>query len=140
MEKEELLITDLMKESLSKMAYWGKFFAVMGFIAMGLMVFGGLAMMSIGGSFAGGAYGFNPGVFGFIYIIFAVIYFFPSKYMYDFSTQCRQALNFNSQVKITDALGNLASIFTFWGVFTLIILGFYAVFFIFAILAALINL
>ena len=82
-----------MKESLSKMAYWGKFFAVMGFISMGLMVLAGLAMMSLGTGFAWGVYEFNPGVIGFIYIIIAVIYFFPSKYLYDFSTQCRQALN-----------------------------------------------
>ena len=133
MEKEELIITDLMKESLSKMAYWGKLFGVLGFISIVLMVIGALVIMSISTDI-GGFNGYNPGMLGFIYIILAVLYFFPSKYIYVFSKQCRLALNTNSQVKISDAFGNLASVFTFWGVFTAIIIGIYAVLFIFGIL------
>ena len=136
MEKEELIITDLMKDSLSKMAYWGKLFGVLGFIFIALMVIAAFAIMSIGTDIEG-FNGYNSGMLGFIYIIGAVFYFFPSKYIYVFSKQCRLALNTNSQVKISDAFGNLASVFTFWGVTSAIMIGVYAVLIIFGGLSAL---
>ena len=136
MEKEELIITDLMKDSLSKMAYWGKLFGVLGFICIALMVIAAFAIISIGTDIEG-FNGYNSGMLGFIYIIGAVFYFFPSKYIYVFSKQCRLALNTNSQVKISDAFGNLASVFTFWGVTSAIMIGVYAVLIIFGGLSAL---
>ena len=70
-------------------------------------------------------YGFGA-MSGFIYLILGLFYFFPSKYIYGFSKQCRLALNTNSQASISDAFDNLARAFTFWGVCTVIILCIYA--------------
>ena len=130
-DNENLIITDSMKGHLSKMAYWAKLFGVLGFICSALMVMLAIGMFFFGTSLAelDSEVGAMTG-FGFIYIILAIIYFFPSKYIYGFSKQCRLALNTNSQASISAAFDNLASVFTFWGVFTVIILGIYALVFI----------
>ena len=129
MENEELIITDLMKDHLSKMAYWAKLFGVLGFILSALMVILAISMFFFGVDI-GDQYGVGA-MAGFLYIILGIIYFFPSKYIYEFSKQCRIALNTSSQASISDAFDNLASVFTFWGVATVIILGIYALIFIF---------
>tara|TARA_B100000900_G_scaffold401701_1_gene406659 strand:- start:556 stop:1467 length:912 start_codon:yes stop_codon:yes gene_type:complete len=121
---EKLIITDIMKEHLSKMAYWAKLFGVLGFIVSALMLVVAIGMFFLG-SEIGDMYGLGA-MAGFLYIILGLIYFFPSKYIYGFSKQCRLALNTNSQASISDAFDNLASVFTFWGVSTVIILGIYA--------------
>ena len=48
MENKELIITDLMKDHLDKMAYWAKLFGVLGFIASALMVIGAIFMFYLG--------------------------------------------------------------------------------------------
>ena len=131
MENEKLIITDLMNERLSKMAYWAKLFGVLGFIFCALMVLTAISMFFLDADMD--LYGIGS-MTGFIYLIFGIIYFFPSKYIYGFYKQCRLALNTNSQESISDAFDNLASVFTFWGVFTVITLGFYALIFIFTML------
>ena len=134
MENDKLIITDLMKDHLSKMAYWAKLFGVLGLIFSALMVITAIGIFFLGLDIVGDMYGFGA-MAGFLYIIIGLIYFFPSKYIYGFSKQCRLALNTNSQASISDAFDNLASVFTFWGVCTVIILGIYALAFIVGILA-----
>ena len=128
MEQEELLINNVIKHNLDKMAYWAKLFGILGFIGSAIIVIVAIAMFIMGGDM-GGMYGYGAGAAGFIYIILGVIYFIPSKYIYTFSTECRRALNQNSQNAIEEALSNLSSVFTFWGVFTVIILIIYALMF-----------
>lgn len=127
MKNEELIITDLMKDHLSKMAYWAKLFGVLGFIFSA-----GIVIILLGGGI-GDPYGLGSTA-TFVYIITAIFYFVPSNYIYAFSKQCRIALNTNSQSSISNAFDNLASLFKFFGVFTVIILGIYALIFIFTIL------
>ena len=134
MENEELIISDLMKDQLNKMAYWAKLFGVLGFIGSALMVIIAVFMFFLGSDIGDDLYG-GGAFIGFLYIMIGIIYFFPSKYIYGFSKQCRLALNTNSQASISDAFDNLASVFTFWGVCTVIMLGIYAIGFIVMLLS-----
>ena len=112
------------------MAYWAKLFGILGFICSALMVILAIVMFFLGGNLMSELANGVGAMAGFLYIIIAIIYFFPSKYIYGFSNQCRLALNTNSQASISAAFDNLASVFTFWGVFTVITLSIYALVFI----------
>lgn len=127
-EKKQFVISEVMKLSLDKMVYWGKLFGIVGFVAAGLMVFSGVFMFFMPSS-AMPEYswlGVMEGALGIFYIAFAAFYYFPSKYMYDFSVQGRRALHGDVQNEIEKAFSNLGKVFKFWGVLTVVIIGIYA--------------
>lgn len=124
-------------------AKWSKFLSIVGFVVIGFMV---LAALFIG-SIMGTAFStlpmdesipFDASVLSSImtgfYLLFALFYFFPTLYLYRFSTQMQTAIHSNSQDELSQSFSNLKSMFKFWGIFTAVILGFYALLFLFGIL------
>jgi len=131
-----LTIDPLIKSHLSETARWGKFLAILGFILCGLVVILGVFFGTIFGTLISRAEGtynstINSGTFGammaVIYIILAVIYFFPCLFLYRFSTKMKTALNGNEQTDLTLAFQNLKSLFRYIGVITVIILSLYLI-------------
>lgn len=106
---------------------WGKFLAIVGYVGLCILIILSLFIM-IGFSqiskFSG--VGFPMGMIGFLYIIIAVIYYFPINYLYSYSVQIKQGLNSNDLSSITAGFRNLKSLFKFLGIFTIIILSIYA--------------
>lgn len=115
---------------LKETAKWGKFLAIVGFIGCALVVlFGILAgtmLASVSNSY-GGAYasGFGAGM-AIVYILIAVLYFFPCLYLYRFSSRMQVALQNNDQQSMASAFMNLKSCYKFLGILTIIILAFWA--------------
>lgn len=117
---------------LQETAKWGKFLAIVGFIMIGFMVLGAI----LGGLFMGnmlhnadGAAGLasymNSGIFGMVYLPFALLYFFPVLYLYRFSTTMQQALHLQNEELLTSSFANLKALFKFVGVLTILMLAFY---------------
>lgn len=140
-----LTIDPLIKSHLSETARWGKFLAILGFILCGLVVIIGIFFGSIFSMLATRSevpYNspVNSGSFGammaIVYIIIAVIYFFPCLFLYRFSSKMKTALNGNEQTDLTLAFQNLKSLFRYVGIITVIILAIYLIIFLFAILGA----
>ena len=78
--------------------------------------------------------------FGFMLIfngLFIGMYLIPTIYLYRFSTKMRIALDSNDQESLSYSFRNMKSMFKFWGIFIAIILGFYAVMFLIAIISLL---
>lgn len=133
--RQELGITGDINGYLSETAKWCKFLSIIGFIMVGLMVilaiFMGTAMQNLSGAFpdSGNAL-YDPslfsGMFTFLYLLFALFYFFPTLYLYRFSTEMQTALRTSDQQALTTSFSNLKSVFKFWGIFMIVILGFYA--------------
>ena len=129
-------ITEEIKAYLYEMAKWGKFLSIMGFIFIGFMAFGVLSLLFVGGTALAGLdeFGAAGGLgFGFIAILYGlmiVLYFFPTLYLYRFSDKVKIALNTDDQITLSEGFKNLKSLFKFWGIFTAILLGFYAILFI----------
>lgn len=140
-----LTIDPLIKSHLSETARWGKFLAILGFILCGLIVILGVFFgtffstlmnrteATYEGTVSSGSFGAMMAV---VYVIIAVIYFFPCLFLYRFSTKMKTALNGNEQTDLTLAFQNLKSLFRYIGVITVIILAIYLVIFLFAILGA----
>ena len=115
MESNEQHLFDLkidrpVATNLSEAAKWGKFLGIMGFIFCGLMVI--------------------------VYILIAILYFFPCLYLYNFSAKMQRALQANDQGSLTDSFKNLKSCFKFLGIMTIVILTFYLLAIIVAIAGA----
>lgn len=121
-------------EYIRETAKWAKFLAIVGFVFIGLMVvfsflFGTVFSTMLSQSAA------TPGMPGagmsslFIivfYLIIAVIYFFPVLYLFRYATKTQAALASGNNEQMMEGFGNLKSMFKFMGIFTIIILGFYA--------------
>lgn len=120
---------------LSEAAKWGKFLAIMGFIFCGLLIiialFAGTMMASMMSGFGGSsseatASAVGGGVITFVYIVFALIYFFPCLYLYNFASKMQVALRANQQESLNTSFRNLKSCFKFMGVLMIIMLAFWA--------------
>lgn len=118
---------ELTKESIfyyDQIRKWTTFFSILGFVFIGLM--------SIFGIFAGSIFSkfgqVNPGFsyfFGFVYLIFAVIYFFPVLYLYRFSVSSGRAIKNRDSNEIVKAFKNLKSHYQFIGILVIILLALY---------------
>lgn len=116
---------------LSEIAKWAKLFSILGLIAGILIVLAGIVTSFIStslNSFAG-MRGMGP-LIGVISAIFGAVYLYPSWLLLKFATTMPTALKKNDQLLVNEAFKNLKSCFKFWGIFSLIIIGLYAVIFI----------
>jgi hypothetical protein len=132
--ENHLHVNDQVKKYLLETAKWGKFLAIVGFVGMGLLVLLGLAFI-VGFSI------FNSltkspvpvGALGFIYIIMAVLYFFPLNYLYNFSEKIPRGIALNDELELTSSFENLKSLFKFSGILTIVLLSLYALILVIAV-------
>ena len=124
-EENNLEVSESVKSSLDTMVYWSKFLAILGYIGVAFMVLAGVIMFFLPD---------GMGFLGFIYLIIAVLYYYPASYLYKFATNTRHALNSNIQSALNDGLSNLSSNFKFVGIMTVIIISLYAFTFLLSLL------
>ena len=128
---------------LSEAARWSRFLAIIGFIYCGFMVIFGLffsslmrMMPTVGDS---GMSAVGNGFLGVFIIILSLVIFFPALYLCNFSTKIRKAFHNNDQPLLTESLKNLKSFFKFYGIILIVVLSFYALALIAAIVGALVS-
>ncbi len=131
-EPEKNNFLEFTKESkifLKEATKWAKFLAILGFIGVGFMIIVGLAFGSIMSTF-------NPALedmpfpsfaFGFIYIIIAIVYFFPVLFLYRFVTYGQKALSSSDPGQLSEAFKNLKSHYQFIGILAIIFIGLYII-------------
>jgi hypothetical protein len=126
-ELEELKITPDAKEFLKEIASWCKFLSVLGFIGIGLLLFGSFFLSLAYRSFPEIATSpFNAGaLITFSYIVVVIICIFPLYYLYQFSNKMKKALLFKEDKVLATAFKMLKSHYKFIGVFTIIFLSVY---------------
>jgi len=136
----ELHVDQVGASYLKETARWAKFFAILGFIFCGLMLLGGLfagslisaAFSSLGN--AGSAAFMGGGFITVMYIGFAVLYFFPCLYLFNFASKMQVALRSNDQEFLNQSFKNLKSCYRFFGILAIICLGLWTLGIIFAII------
>lgn len=126
---ENLVIDWRAKEFLKETAKWTKFLAILGFVGIGLMVLGSLVMLFAPSSLmSNGDFPFGGKIFMMLlYLAFAVLYYFPISYLYQFSENTKKAIENNDNNAIRDAFEFLKSHYKFMGILTIILLAFYAI-------------
>ncbi|MEJ7823690.1 MAG: hypothetical protein WKF85_15310, partial [Chitinophagaceae bacterium] len=125
MEQRDLLSNDLVISSISQSnllssAKWAKFLAIVGFIFIAIMVLGGLFAQTLMSSYSSSASLAYSGdlikYMGIVYVVFAVILFFPCLYLFKFSNKMQEAVRTSSQESVDTAFINLKSMFKFYGI------------------------
>lgn len=108
---------------------WTLFLSILGFIGIGLIVILGLIIGPLISSLSGQRLGstFPPFLFGFIYLIIAVIYFFPVFFLYKFSVFAKRAFNTFEPENMHLAFKNLRTHYQILGVITIIFVGLYVI-------------
>lgn len=129
----ELQVSSAAADFLRTAAKWAMFLAVLGFICLTLMVLFGLIALAAGSAVDAAAYEgmegmegvgaaarMSPMIGGVIYLLGALLYFFPVLYLYKFASNAKEAVNSNSSEKLTASLENLKSHYKFVGIATII--------------------
>lgn len=120
----DLSISTRSRDFLLETAKWANFLAIVGFVMLGLMVLGAIVMLVTGAtysSFIGGeAFGM-----GIAYLIAAVLYFFPTYYLFHFAKKMKNALMISSQDNLEVGFENLKSFFKFVGILMIVVLSLY---------------
>lgn len=128
---------------LSDAAKWGKFLAVIGFIMCGFLLLLGIAMPALFSRmntynqtnlFNGSSMG---GLLFFVYLVIALIYFFPCLFLLRFSNAAKAAVISNDQFKLTESFKNLKALLKYVGIVTIVILSLYALAIVFGSFSAL---
>ena len=137
MKNNELSLNDLAVSALKSSAKWCMFLSIVGFVFIGLMLIGGaflsFAMAAIPDTPAyGGGMGMNPfgnfkAYLGMIYVVMALIYFFPVYYLYNYAKGTKQALDSGNEETLARGLESLKSHHKFLGILTIIMLVIYVI-------------
>ncbi|MGN6419883.1 MAG: hypothetical protein ACTHMC_20430 [Pseudobacter sp.] len=130
-------------------AKWNKFLSVVWFVLCGLFII----IAFIAGGAVSGLYDEMPGmdfsmsalgggggvVVTIIYLLMTAVYLIPNFWRYKFSVQAIRAIYGNDQVLLNSSMNNLRKYSKYWGIFTIVIIGFYVVAIILAIIGAAVN-
>jgi hypothetical protein len=130
-------LTEKAIDALKESAKWSYFLAILGFIGIGLMVLAGVFMGSVMSMMPDqpgmGAFGAIKGFMSLIYIVMALLYFFPVYYFFKYASGTKEALNTDNSEQLADALVNLKSHHKFLGIMAIVIISFYILLFFTAI-------
>jgi Family of unknown function (DUF5362) len=129
----ELHVDHNVSAYLAETARWAKFMAILGFVGCGFMLLFSLfigsflsaALLRMGGGGTAGL-GYMGGFLSFIYIVIAIVYFFPCLYLYNFASKMQVALRSNDQDQLSLSFRNLRSCYRFVGILMIIVLAFWA--------------
>lgn len=124
----KLIITSDGNSYLKTTAQWATFMAILGFIGTGLLVVVAFFMVIISPmSKLNSTFGFPMSLIGVLYLLMAVLYFFPAYYLYNFAGKAKQALDGNKQELFDDSLKNLKRMFKFLGIMTIVMIAAYLI-------------
>jgi hypothetical protein len=142
-----LSIEPATKTHLIETAKWARFLAIVGFVFLALMVVAGIwlsTVMATSFTRIDNEYGRNSsGMFAYmgtgiivVYIIAALIMFFPLLFLLRFASKVKTALAANDQESLNTSFQNLKAYFRYLGIITIIGLAFYGIGILSSIMAA----
>jgi hypothetical protein len=132
MEEKELKITVADKANLKTTAVWARFIAVVTFIVLGMGIVGmlfGLLTVWVAGSTPAmtQAYGSMGRAYYIVLfsvcIIYYLVMFLPTLYMYRFANQSQDAVEKDDEAVMSQSLVNLRKYFKFQGIVLIVSLG-----------------
>lgn len=138
----ELQIDHMGVSYLRDAARWARFLAVVGFICIGLVALMGILFGTVFATVfdtlgSGAAFGGLNGIgLGAIYVIIALLQFFPCLYLNNFATKMKVALRNNDQVELNLAFKNMRAFYRFVGVLMIISIGLWIIGILIMIVAA----
>ena len=141
--RSEITLNDQAIDALKESAKWSMFLAIIGFIGIGFMILAAIFMGSVmsimpqtNQGFGGAnAFGAMKGFLSVIYIIMALVYFFPVMYLYKYASGMKAALNNYNSESVSEALVQLKSHHKFLGITMIVVISLYFLIIIGAVIA-----
>ena len=126
-ENRSELVLEIQAETyLRETRKWTKFFAILGFIFLGLGAFGSISIFAMSGFMS--AYTPVPmGGIAVFYLLLLAVYFFPVYYLLQFSNKAKEALISRSSQTLTEAMKYIKSHYKFVGIMTIVMLALYPI-------------
>lgn len=128
-----LTITEDVRSYIYESSKWTKFLSIIGFVFTAFMV---LLSLSVGaiisstntilGAERNPYAAMGTGFLTVFLLITAAIYFYPSFILFKFSNLAKHAVLYGDQESLSLAMGKMKSFFKFWGILFIVVLGFYA--------------
>ena len=132
-------LTDQAKKYLLEASKWANFIAIVGFIAIGLLIIMSFSIGSIMANLPEGSLGgLSPKFFSFFYLIAAGIYFIPVFFLFQFGQKTKQALLEDDHNLLTFGLKKLRSHYKFVGILFIIFISLYVILILFGAFGALV--
>lgn len=122
----DLQVDSVAYNHLSETAKWAKFLAIIGFIFTVIIIMVALFASSIFSTLTagGGSAGFvGTGILTTFYLVFAVVYFVLSLYMYRFAVKMQAGLQAPDQESFNLSLMNLKLVYRIMGILTIVYLA-----------------
>lgn len=135
---KQLTLSDHAVAFLRETAKWTNFLSIVGFVLLGLLVltaiFGGAFLASAASEFGGGTEAIGGAFFTIIYLLVALLYFFPIYYLFKFARNMKAALQSKDEGTLTKAFEYMKSHYKFVGILTIVVLSFYVLIFLLGLL------
>ena len=131
-ENETLIITEDIRSYIYESAKWCKFLSIVGFILTFFMVVAALsinafmATVSEIPAYSGLAKLGSAGV-TILYLLFSLVFFYPSFLMYKFSNSAKHAVLYGDQPSLSLAMSKMKSLFKFYGILAIIWISLYVI-------------
>jgi hypothetical protein len=142
-DQNKLSLNDLAISALRESGKWCMFLSIVGFIFIVFMLLFGVYMSLIsailptpemGGTnelgFGVSVFASIKSYFGILYLLMALLYFFPIYYLYNYAKGIKVALSSGNENILEKALVNLKSHHKFIGIMTIVMISLYVLFFI----------
>lgn len=141
-ENEKMYLSQEAQGFLKETAKWAYFMSILGFVGIGFMVLLALFIGTIFSALNNMSGGMNPmmgigtGFISGLYLVIALIYFFPVYYLFQFSSKMKKAFKVNDNELINSSFEHLKSHYKFIGIVSLVFVVLYALIILFSVLAA----
>jgi len=121
-----LRITSSLRQNWHAASRWGLFFAVLGFLYLGLLLFTMFSVASLGGT--------EAAIMIFMVLMIGTFVFIPTWFMFQFSQNIQKGVS-NSDIHATETgFSFLRKFYQFAGILLAIVLGIYALIFLIMLL------
>lgn len=127
---DQLHISSQAKDFLKEASKWATFIAIMGYIGIGFMVLAAIFMGFAGSFMEEEMPGVSIAVIIVLYLVMAILYYFPITYLYKFANNMRNALDTNNNTLLTNAFEFQKSHYKFMGILIIVMLAIYALIFV----------
>ncbi len=122
-----MILTEESKHYLVQTAKWARFLAIVGFVMVGFLVivafFAGAFLAALDSDEELSAIG--TGSLTALYLVLAIVYFFPVWYLFRFANRTREAIKDEDSELLAAGLEQLKACIKFVGILTIIVLVFY---------------
>lgn len=119
-------LSEQAKKYLLEASKWANFIAIVGFIAIGLLIIMSFSIGSIMATLPEGSLGgLSPKFFSFFYLIAAGVYFIPVFFLFQFGQKTRQALMQDDHNLLTFGLKKLRSHYKFIAIIFIVFIVLY---------------